>query len=152
MSLYLYCCLRSNYQKRLVISFTCLIPPSSCVCPPLGPVFPTPYVVVILCSVIWDERWLCVLLILMELFSINFLFIIAASHNNQLFVRNGHGWPFIKWIPPFYMGFLFFLWWSKHPVIVLGMLQLLTYESLLVTLFSSGKTVNLTRNNNPFVV
>ena len=140
MSLYLYCCLRSNYQKRLVISFTCLIPPPLCVCPKPGPGFPTPYVVVILCSVIWDERWLCVLLILMELFSINFLFIIAASHNNQLLVRNGHGWPFIKWIPPFYMCFLFFLVVIKTSGNSLGNASTFNkYDSLFVTLFSSGK-------------
>jgi hypothetical protein len=94
--LYLYW--RFNYQRRRVgIPLTGLISPHFCACPKPGPGFPIPYFVVLfvfydlrwevvatflclcqaririsktICSMIWGERWLFVLFILVELLTI----------------------------------------------------------------------------------
>ena len=95
---YLYCRLRYTYQegenKDPIKRFNLL---HVCVYPKPGPIYPTSYVVVLFYSfiihffMIWGERWLLVLLILVEWLTCIFLFV-----NHLWFIIKSYRWLCIK--------------------------------------------------------
>jgi len=110
MTYILYLC----FQKIKVTKYI-WEPQHLCTSSKLGPGFPTPYVVVCLRSVVWGQKWLFDMLILVALLTKPSLFSklfnkLKTTTKNQLKSKpQNSNWTFFSWIVALYKNFRTFV-------------------------------------------